>query len=118
MKLFIILIFLIHCAYAETFDFLGQKEEVFTHSEHKHILLSEKCKVKCLATELMNSIKQIKSLKFETHFGQEPGAVICHKLLSLNVMIGKDANGDERSFCVLPDQSLISSDGVYWLYMN
>ena len=118
MKYFFILFAIVQFSYAETYDFLGLKEEVYIHPENKHILLSEKCKMKCMALQLIKQIDQIKSKKFETKFGQEPGSVICHKLLKLNVMIGKDTNGHERSFCVLPDNSLISSDGVYWLYSN
>jgi hypothetical protein len=118
MKYFFILFALVQFCYAETFDFLGQKEQIYVHPDNKHILLSEKCKTHCLALQLIKQIDQIKAKKIETKFGQEPGAVICHKLLNLNVMIGKDTNGNERSFCVLADQSLISSDGIYWLYSN
>ncbi len=50
--------------------------------------------------------------KEELSGGKNPGAVLCHRSDGSRVVIAEDPNGNQASFCVFKDGSLISSSSL------
>lgn len=73
-------------------------------------LISKSClSKKCEATKVLKKIsfKKIDSAKFSG--GKNPGAVLCHELKNTQVVFLRDLNGNDNSFCMFSDKSLLSS---------
>lgn len=74
--------------------------------------LSFKClnhKQACLARDFFQEKKTVSAP--EGHNGQNPAAMICHTL-KLNVLILKDTQGNEQSFCRFSDQTIVDANAV------
>ncbi len=101
-------------------------KEVWSHKHH-HFLMASLDKGKILISEncldqnqtLLNSqyeaakiLKQARSLSVRSKDfsgGKNPGAVICRNYLKQNIVILKDPDQNENSFCQFEDRSLISA---------
>jgi hypothetical protein len=91
---------------------LGGKKVDFYRDEEKHLTISKSCiksggKFACQAYSALSKI----SLSSLSHKGggANPGARICTSQLKGEVVIGRDSQGNENSFCRLDDGSLVSS---------
>lgn len=74
--------------------------------------LSSKCqdqKQPCLARNFFQE-KKVVSVP-ESLNGQNPAAMICHSL-KLNVLILKDTQGNEQSFCRFSDQTIVDANAI------
>ncbi len=92
---------------------MGERFLSFEVISEENILINESCKKKCLAYKSLSalSFKSIQSSDLEG--GKNPGAVLCKKILSSQVLYLKDLNGNENSFCLFSDQSIISNGSLY-----
>jgi hypothetical protein len=78
--------------------------------------ISEKC-LKSKKCEAKNFFKKKKKEKVTLHpfNGQNPAALYCH-FLKLNVIVLKDTNKNEQSFCRFKDESLVDANAVERFY--
>lgn len=73
--------------------------------------LPEKCiDSKCEAFKFFES-KQARPEIPESVGGQNPAALVCHAL-KLSVIVLKDPQGNEQSFCEFKDKSLVDANAV------
>lgn len=78
-----------------------------------NLLYSSSCtKLSCDAIE---KTKEITWREFSLNGGKNPGAVLCLNILKQKILILKDLAGNENSFCLFQDRSLISSSSLSYL---
>ena len=70
--------------------------------------ISEKCS-SCDAEKFFKSKKEI-TLPISGD-GRNPAALLCHKL-KLEVVVLKDSQNNEQSYCIFPDKSLVDANAV------
>jgi putative hemolysin len=109
----IILYFLSRVAFAsecETYTGFKIKEKLcFDKSLSGWI--SEKCiKDKNCQAKKFFEIKKKVTLP-ELVGGQNPAAIYCHRL-KLEILILKDSNDNEQSFCQFPDQTIVDANAI------
>lgn len=99
-------------AYEEVWK-LGDHFLAMEKNEAKKILISKSCVSKsCEALQALKkvSLKSISSAKFSG--GKNPGAVACTESVQGKIVYLKDLNGNENTFCVFPDKSLVSTSSL------
>ena len=47
--------------------------------------------------------------------GKNPGSVLCKEILKMDVVFMKDLSGNENSFCLFKDKSMISASSLSYL---
>lgn len=85
--------------------------------EKGKILISENCldqnqtllKSNCEAAKILKQTLSISLRSKDFNGGKNPGAVICKNYLKQNIVILKDPDQNENSFCQFEDRSLISA---------
>jgi len=82
----------------------------------KNILYSNSCSKKdCLALRLTKDIT-FKNLRKDSLLGgKNPGAVLCKEVLKMKIVYLKDMSGNENTFCLFNDNSMISSSSIAYL---
>lgn len=69
-------------------------------------LISKECK-DCMASKLKPKYARVKITG-----GMNPGAVLCKKALKSEVVIGVDKEGNQQSFCLFKDKSMVSTGSL------
>ncbi len=114
MKLSIILVFLSLSAFAQTEVWkMGNRFFEFNHDEKSGLLISKNCMEKnCEAKKFLKkvSLKNMSVQKFSG--GKNPGAVLCHEDQKAEVIYLKDLKGNDNSFCLFKDKSMVSSSSI------
>lgn len=97
-------------ANCETFTGITLKEKVCWNDSVKG-WVSETCmKNSCAASVFFKTPKAMPRLPANDG-GKNPDAMVCHEL-KLPVVILKDAQNNEQSFCMFGDKSIVSSDAI------
>ncbi|WP_408097702.1 hypothetical protein ACJVC5_01960 [Peredibacter sp. HCB2-198] len=97
-------------ANCETWTGYSQKEKVCWEDSVKG-WVSESClSQKCEAKEFFKTA-QTKPRIPASAGGQNPDTMVCHAL-KFPVIILKDAQNNEQSFCVLKDKSIVSAEAI------
>lgn len=71
---------------------------------------------KCDALETIKNPPKVIFNKGDFNGGKNPGAVTCKKFKKTYVVIAKDLDGNQQSFCVFKDQSMVSTGILGTLY--
>jgi putative hemolysin len=71
----------------------------------------------CLALKKLSEASLKKAQLKRKESSANPGTLICEDLGG-RVIIGRDSNGDENSFCKFKDQSLIDCGSLTWYGRN
>lgn len=92
---------------------LGGHNLVFTRDEKNSLLISKSCESKdCIANSFLKKVSY-KSLSSEKlSGGKNPGAVLCHESKIGEVVFLQDAKGNDNSFCLFKDDSMVSSSSI------
>ena len=121
-KLIPFLLLISAIAQAETvfFSVDGKKTE-FYRDAGRHFMISKDCVKKgdALRCDAYQALSKA-SLRGQTlKGGANPGAVICSRGLGRDVVVGKDEQENENSFCRFSDGSLVSSGSLtYYAHKN
>jgi hypothetical protein len=113
----------IFCSGVFASDFTGQiwsknkKHYMFSLHKPTQTLISENCfnetvtleKSTCDAAKILKQKKTLTVPATAFTGGKNPGAVACGIGLNKQVIVLKDINENENSFCVFDDQSMISA---------
>jgi hypothetical protein len=96
------------------FSFL-QGKFTFVTDEANKLTVSSDClkedgSLKCDATSGLKNLSWKKRKKGD----ENPGSALCQKQLKGTVVVGKDAAGDESSFCRFPDGSMVDSGSLIY----
>ena len=99
-----------------TFDFdFGR--EVFVHVPGRRLTISRGCRrsegeFACLA---YSSIESARTVRFQPPLdgGANPGSLLCRKIGG-NVVIGRDSERNENSFCRFKDGSLVDNGTLFY----
>lgn len=113
MVLFFSLIFSISAFAKEEVWKMGDHFFELSNDEKIGLLISKNCQKKnCEALKFIKkvSLKNISSDKLSG--GKNPGAVLCHDSKIGEVIFLKDLNGNDNSFCLFKDKSMISSASI------
>lgn len=86
---------------------ISGKPVVFVNDPLKHTMLSETC-AKKRDCEAYTALAKASLREIHTRGGANPGAVLCGKVLGGEVVIGKDRDENENSFCRFDDGSMVS----------
>lgn len=113
--LFLILITFNVYAFEEIFK-LGDHFLPFIVMNNKHIVISKNCKhLKCDAIKILKKIsyKHIPT----NNGGMNPGSALCNSIPNSKNIVLKTLSGNEQSFCMMKDKSMIST-GSLEFYAN
>lgn len=84
------------------------------------ILLETRCLTskECLTYKLVASTTKKKKIQLTSvsHGGTSPGSLICRSYLQKKAVILKDIEGNENSFCLFEDGSLIDMNSLTNLF--
>ncbi len=84
----------------------------FIHDESRHLTISANCKsargFHCMAYEALKKVSSSK-IRPRSRHGRNPGAAICTFNLHAKLVVGTDSKGNERSFCLFSDDSMIAN---------
>tara|TARA_B100000925_G_scaffold291057_1_gene277864 strand:+ start:23 stop:388 length:366 start_codon:yes stop_codon:yes gene_type:complete len=121
MKILIILIGLLLSAslLAGGFEIFRVGEKFIEFKVIKNAVISKNCSrsiSKCDAYEYLDNPPKIKFQKEDFLGGKNPGVVICQKFNDTSISIGRDLNGNQQSFCVFKDGSMLSTGILIGLY--
>jgi hypothetical protein len=98
----------------------GTTEYKMIVTEKHKVMIEEKClnSKTCESYRIATSKPQKlpKSFQPDLAGGRNPYSLVCLEYLKLNILILTDSNGNENSFCILKDQSLIDSAGLARMY--
>lgn len=96
----------------ETFTGLREQETLCFNQELK-TWISERCvnTKTCDAYKFLKSPKKSVALVADLNGGRNPAAMYCHQL-KYEVLILRDKNKNEQSFCVFKDKSMIDVNAV------
>lgn len=92
---------------------MGNRYFQFSRNASTGLLVSKSCEQKkCHAIKILKtlSFKKLSPNKFTD--GKNPGAVLCHELKNTQVIFLRDLNGNDNSFCLFSDKSIISSGSL------
>lgn len=91
----------------------GKSYFKFQRNDYSGLLISKICeKNNCAAKETLKTIS-FKNLRSDRlNGGKNPGAVLCHELENTQVIFLRDLKGNDNSFCMFPDKSLVSSGSL------
>ncbi len=114
MKILLLNLFILSSFATEEIWKMGDAFLSFERSETDKSLYSTNCKVKkCQALDALKKVSMKKINSDDLLGGKNPGAVICHKIDKARVVILKDLDGNENSFCLFEDKSMVSSSTLY-----
>lgn len=94
-------------------------KEFYEFKIYKGSAISSHClkkDAKCDALETIKNPPKVKFNKGDFNGGKNPGAVTCKKFKNTYVVIAKDLDGNQQSFCVFKDQSMVSTGILGSLY--
>lgn len=81
--------------------------------KEQNLLYSNECrKSKCDALKLTKNLNWKNVADDATLGGKNPGAVLCKELLKQTIVYMKDLSGNENTFCLFKDNSVISSSSL------
>jgi hypothetical protein len=120
IKLFLLLSLICSAGSAEdSYELMGQKVAVYDE-ETLRITASVSCepskdKKECKNFKFLKKVS-VRALGRTPAGNPNTGALICEDQLEGKSVVGKDASGNERSFCHLPKNNLYISNGTlsYW----
>lgn len=94
------------------FSFL-QGKIAFVTDESNKLTVSADC-LKNDGSLQCDAIKGLKDISWKKRKkgDQNPGSALCQDQLKGTVVVGKDAAGDENSFCRFPDGSMVDSGSL------
>lgn len=122
MKLSIIMAILISMsvfANADKAEIYQIGKDFYEFKSIKNSHISSHClkkDTKCDALNTINNPPKIQFNKGDFNGGKNPGAVICKKFKNTYVIIAKDLKGNQQSFCVFKDNSMVSTGILGTLY--
>ena len=94
-------------------------KEFYKFKTYKGSVISSHCLkkgAKCVALETIKNPPKVKFNKGDFNGGKNPGAVTCKKFKNTYVIIAKDRSGNQQSFCVFKDKSMVSTGILGSLY--
>jgi hypothetical protein len=98
----------------------GTTEYKMVLTEAHKVMIEEKCmKSKlCESYKIATGKPQKLPKSFQPNLdgGRNPYSLVCLEYLKHSILILTDKSGNENSFCVLKDQSLIDSSGLARMY--
>lgn len=119
MKIFLMTTFLFSNVFASDYtnQIWSHKNDhyVVAHNSKTNLYISEYClhaKTKCEAMSAFEQTEKIKLPPGSVTGGKNPAAIICSAGLKQKVIILKDKNEDENSFCLFNDGSIISTSSL------
>lgn len=101
---------------ASTFVF-KEGEQAFVTDEARQLLISASCrrpdgKFQC---EAFSKMKALSWKKRRTGEGEgNPATHLCEKQMKGVIVVGKNQNGDENTFCRMPDGSLVDGGSIIY----
>ena len=99
----------------QLWNFFGKKKMMF-RIEAESLLISANCmeygkKKDCEALKAI-PLASLKGLQKYLIGGARPGAVVCERVFKQMVWLGTDRDGNENTFCLFKDGSMISNGSL------
>ena len=110
-KLILLSIFFALPAFAtEAFNIDGVRHTFSTNKE-KRITINNVCKTnkKCMALTTLKSLSMSAVAATDLSGGANPGPILCEQQAKGKVVMGLDPNGNQNSFCIFSDGSIIDN---------
>lgn len=99
-------------AHAATFTIDGKSVE-FVDDSSQRLTINATCKKpQGFDCDAFTAFRRLKPTKLRTKHGRNPGAAVCTDVLQALVVTGTDTGGNENTFCLFEDGSMVDNGSL------
>lgn len=97
-------------------------QQSLIHIPQQRLTLSDRCspdfetnltKMKCQAAQALSTAR-LSGVRPGQLGSRNPGSVVCKEVLHQTVVMGVDVRGDESTYCLFPDGSLVDNGTLHY----
>ena len=101
---------------------LAGKDQTFFRFEEERLMISQQCgsDIAKMTCDAWKNVKIAATSKRRTTENKDvnPGAALCEDVLKFKTELGTDSNGNETTFCIFKDGSMIENGSLYYHAMT